>query len=432
MEKVDIILKGAWLVPGVGVSYVKNGAVAVRGNSIVDCGESYDIDRKYSAFKRVERPFGLITPGLVNTHTHVPMTLFRGMADDLPLKKWLEEHIFPAEAALNRELVTMGAELACIEMIRCGVSAFMDMYLFEDTIATVADSAGLRAWVGEGLFDFPSPAFNSGFEALKESARMMDKWQGHERITVTVDPHTPYTCSTELLKAALKLAELKDALIKIHVAETKWEDEEIRRLHGKSPVMYLDELGLLSHKTVMVHCVSVSEADLDKMAEKKVSVAHCPESNLKLASGIAPVPSMIKRGINVTLGTDGAASNNDLDILGEMDFAAKIHKGVSLDPETVSADSVFSMVTVNAAKAVALQEIGVIEPGKRADIAVFDLNTANMIPCHNPVSQLVYSARGGDAVDLMVEGKMVMEDRTILTMDEEMLFDRITKTLALN
>lgn len=409
---------------------LKDGAVAVTGNRIRDLGSAGYILEKYDASRLIERPRGMLTPGLFNTHTHVPMTLFRGLADDLPLKTWLEDHIFPAEARLTPELVELGAELACVEMIRSGISAFMDMYLFEDRIAHVADRMGLRAWVGEGLFDFPSPAFDSGFAALEETVRMMDKWKGHDRITVTVDPHTPYTCSPELLKAAVNLADERSAMINIHVAETDWESSEIRKRHGKSPVSFLDDLGMLSERTMMAHCVCLNRNDLDLMAERRVNVAHCPESNLKLASGIALVPAMLKRNIVVTLGTDGPASNNDLDILGEMDFAAKIHKGVTKDPVTVSAPDVFKMVTTGAASAVGRDDLGVIVSGKKADLAVFDLDVPHMIPCVNPVSQLVYSARGGDAVDLVVDGRFVMENRKILAIDESELFNRIEAQVA--
>jgi 5-methylthioadenosine/S-adenosylhomocysteine deaminase len=430
MEQVDFIVKCGWVVPGAGMQPLRDGAVAVQGDCIKAVGRAEHVLEKYLSSGIVERPSGMVVPGLFNTHTHIPMTLFRGLADDLPLKRWLEDHIFPAEARLTPEHVKLGAELACAEMIRCGVTSFIDMYLFEDVIAGVVDRAGLRAWLGEGLFDFPSPAFDSGFDALEATSRMMEKWSGHERITITVDPHTPYTCSPELLSAAARLADEQTAIIKIHVAETEWENSEIQRRHGRSPVALLDDLGLLGERTVMAHCVCLSESDMDLMAARGVSVSHCPESNLKLASGIAPVPAMLERKINVTLGTDGAASNNDLDILGEMDCAAKIHKGIAHDPVVVSAPDVLAMVTSNAAAAVGRADLGIIAPGAKADMAILDLDAPHMRPCLNPVSQLVYSARGGDVVDLVVNGSFIMENRKILTLDEKEIFDRVEKMVS--
>jgi len=397
------------------------GAVAVKGDTVVAAGPLPELAKSFTADRTINRPFGLILPGLINSHTHAAMTLFRGLADDLPLKTWLEGHIFPAEARLTPKLVALGTELACAEMIRCGTTSFVDMYLFEDTVASVVDRVGLRAWLGEGVFDFPSPSFSSGELAIKETERLMDKWKGHSRITITVDPHTPYTCRAELLRQSQRLAKARDALIIIHLAETEWENLEIRRLCGVSPVKHLDRLGLLGDRLIAIHCVSLSENDISLLARRDVRVVHCPESNLKLASGVAPVPEFLEAGITVALGTDGAASNNDLDLMSEMDTAAKLHKGIKRNPTLISASDALSMATAWAAKALHREDLGCLREGSRADLAVVDMNQVHLRPCYNPVSHLVYVARSGDVQDVMVAGHMLMEDRVLTTIDEERL-----------
>jgi 5-methylthioadenosine/S-adenosylhomocysteine deaminase len=427
LESVDFLICGEILISHPDDSPIHRGSVAVRGDTIVAAGPLSELSKSFVANKTINRPSGLILPGLINSHTHAAMTLFRGLADDLPLKMWLESHIFPAEARLNSELVALGTELACAEMIRCGTTSFVDMYLFEDSVALVADRIGLRAWLGEGVFDFPSPSFSSGEEALKETERLMDKWRGHPRITITVDPHTPYTCRPELLKHSQKLAEARDALIVIHLAETEWENAEIRRLCGVSPVKHLDRLGLLGNRLLAIHCVSLSEDDISLLARRDVRVVHCPESNLKLASGVAPVPELLEAGVTVALGTDGAASNNDLDLMSEMDTAAKLHKGIKKDPTLISAPEAFSMATTRAAKALHREDLGCLREGYKADLVVVDMNQVHLRPCYNPVSHLVYVARSGDVQDVMVAGRMLMEDRVLTTIDEGRLLEGLSR-----
>jgi len=430
VQQVDLIVRGEVLVMATGgtaeqTSWCKDGAVAIKDGVVQASGPYVDISSVYEAADIHHRKSGLIIPGLINAHTHAAMALFRGMADDLPLKNWLEEHIFPAEASLTPELVALGTELACAEMIRCGTTGFVDMYLFEDTVAETTSRVGMRAWVGEGVFDFPSPAFANGKEALAETERMISKWQGHDLITVTVDPHTPYTCSTELLEMSRALSVRTGAMVVTHLAETRWEDSEIRRRHGMSPVAYLDHLGLLNNQLLAVHCVVLDDHDINIMAKRGVRIVHCPESNLKLGSGVAPVWKFIRSGIMTVLGTDGAASNNDLDLLGEMDSAAKLPKGVMEDPELVSASQALAMSTSWAADALGRHDLGRLEPGCQADIAVIDLNQAHLRPCYNPVSQVVYAARGGDVQDVMVNGRFLMKDRKLLTIDEDGLLRKV-------
>ncbi len=429
MESVDIILRGEFLISTPSAhdnsGWCRDGAVAVRGGEIVASGTWEEISSRYVSGNIHYRQSGIIMPGLVNAHTHAPMVLFRGIADDLPLKAWLEEHIFPAEANLTPELVSLGAELACAEMIRCGTTAFADMYLFETGIVDVAARAGLRIWAGEGIFDFPSPAFKNGYQALEETERLFSKWKDHELVTITIDPHTPYTCSPELLKACAELSLRTGMGVVTHVAETVWEDREIRKKHGgMSPVAYLDSLGLLNERLVAVHCVVPDAKDIRLLADRRVSVVHCPESNLKLASGVAPVPALLEAGVATALGTDGAASNNDLNMLGEMDTVAKIHKGITGNPECVSAGEALSMCTSMAADALGRTDIGRIEPGCRADIVIVDLDAVHMRPCFNPVSQIVYAAGPGDVQDVMVNGRFLMIDRKLLTIDERAILEK--------
>ncbi len=429
LECVDLLIRGEVLIKRPDEDPVRDGAVAIRDGVIVDVAPYKDLAARYDSKRVVHRPAGLILPGLVNSHTHAAMTLFRGIADDLPLKTWLEKHIFPAEARLDAGMVALGTELACAEMIRCGTTGFVDMYLFEDAVAEVVDRVGMRAWLGEGLFDFPSPAFPSGEEALKETERLFNKWKDHPRITITVDPHTPYTCGPELLEKALRVAEAHDALVVIHLAETQWEDQEIRKRYSVSPAEHLHRLGLLSDRLLAVHCVALSHSDIGLLAAKGANVAHCPESNLKLASGVAPVPELLNAGIVVSLGTDGAASNNDLDLMSEMDTAAKLPKGLYKDPTLVSASQALSMATTQAAHALGRDDLGELRAGAQADLSVINLDQVHMRPCYDPVSHVVYVARSGDVQDVMVAGRFLMEDWTLTTIDEQDLMRRVRAAL---
>ncbi len=429
-NSTGMIISGEYILPGPHDDVIKDGAVAVTGDRIADVGPCAAIREKYPGLPELVRPSGLVMPGLINMHTHVPMVLFRGMADDLPLKTWLEDYIFPVEARLTPDMVALGTELACAEMIRSGTTSFADMYLFEESIARVVDRAGMRAWLGEGIFDFPSPSFSSGYEAIEETAMMAERWRDNTRITVTVDPHTPYTCSSKLMRKALELAMEKGLLMVTHVSETRWEVDEIKGMHGLSPVEYLDSLGILGGHLLAVHCVWLNERDIELLAERGVSVVHCPESNLKLGSGIAPVSSLLDAGVRVALGTDGAASNNDLDMFCEMDTAAKLPKGVLQDPSLVSASRVLAMATTRAAEALGRSDLGRLAPGNQADIVVLDLDRPSLRPCYNCVSQVVYAARGADVSDVMVAGRLLMEKGELKTIDEKRVLDSVKRLPA--
>jgi len=429
LEPVDLLVTGEYLVRDPFSPALRNGAVTARDGVIVETGTAETLKRRYLPVVTLDRPAGLIIPGLINMHTHAPMILFRGLADDLPLKTWLEEHIFPAESRLTPELVSLGTELACAEMIRCGTTGFVDMYLFEDQVAGAVDRVGMRGWLGEGVFDFPTPAFPGGMEALRETERLMDKWRDHPRISITVDPHTPYTCSRELLEESCRIAAAKDALIVMHVSETDWEEAEIRKIHGASPAHYLDTIGILSSRFLAVHCVTLNNRDISLFAEKKVNVVHCPESNLKLGSGIAPVAEFLENGLSVGIGTDGAASNNDLDLMSEMDTCAKLAKGVGKDPTLVSAPEALAMTTSMAAEILHREDLGRLVPGAAADLAILDLHQVHMRPCYKPVSHIVYCARSGDVQDVVVHGRILMKDRVLTTIDEESLLEKLERAV---
>jgi len=424
-KKEKTILTGEVLITSCHHGPIEQGAVVIEGERVLECGKEDELLRKYPDALVEKRSGGLIAPGLVNCHTHAPMVLLRGMADDLPLKEWLEKYIFPAEAKLDRELIKTATFLACAEMIRCGITTFVDMYFFERQMAEVVDETGMRAYLGEGIFDFPSPAFDNIDAVLEETTHLIDLYKENCRIHFTVDPHTPYTCSSNILEKAGQFAKKHHLPLVIHLSETKWEVDETKSSYGKTPVRYLHELGLLGPNLVAIHCVWLEDEDIELLAKSGASVVHCPESNLKLGSGISPLAKLLDAGINVALGTDGAASNNNLDMLEEMDFAAKLPKGVGLDPSLVRAEEVFKMATENGAVAVGAKDIGRLEPGYQADIMVVDLDRPHLRPCYHPFSQLVYSASMGDVSDLMVAGRFVMKDYEILTFDERALLSKI-------
>ena len=419
------VIKGEFVITSPFNEPIRNGAVVIDGSRIVDTGPWIDIKDKYKDADVVERHSGLIAPGLINCHTHAPMVLLRGMADDLPLKTWLEDHIFPAEAKLTKEIVESATLLACAEMIRSGTTTFVDMYFFERQMAQVVDKVGMRAYLGEGIFDFPSPAFENAKRVMEETKGLVDLYKDHPLIHFTVDPHTPYTCSSDILVESAQFARANGLPIVIHLSETKWEFDETLSLHSKTPVQYLEELGLLGQDLLAVHCVWLEDKDIELLAKNNVSVVHCPESNLKLASGVCPVAKLLEAGVNVALGTDGAASNNNLDMLSEMDVAAKLPKGTLLDPTVVNAQQVLYMATESGGKALGTKDLGRLQPGFQADLIVIDLDRPHLRPCYNPVSQMVYAATSGDVSDVMVAGRFIMERGKLITIDEKRLLEKI-------
>lgn len=362
-----------------------------------------------------------VMPGFINTHTHLPMTMLRGYADDLPLHEWLTDHIFPAEARMvTVENVRMATRLALIEMIKSGTTCFNDMYFFEDVIAEEAEKAGVRGVVGESLIDFPTASFKTVDEGLALCEKLILKWQGNPIIHPAVCVHAPYTCSRETLQKTKQLADKYHTRLQIHVAETRKEVEDITARTGMPPAEYLHSIGLLDHNVIAAHCVWLNPHEVELMASTGTSMAHCPKSNLKLASGIADIDAYLKAGMTVSIGTDGTASNNTLDMVEEMRFAALLPKGTNYDPEAVSARTALQMATINGAKALGLDSItGSLEPGKCADLILVNSDASNMTPVYDEYSAIVYAMHSKNVRSSMVNGEWIMKDRQLLHIDKE-------------
>ncbi|MBF0226804.1 MAG: amidohydrolase [Desulfobacterales bacterium] len=423
MENFDILLKnGIVLTMDKNATIIKNGCVGIKSDQIVYIG---DIDENLKGKKEININGGIILPGLINGHTHASMSLFRGMADDLHLMDWLNNYIFPAEQRMDANFVYNGALLACVEMIMSGTTTFCDMYLFEDEVAKAANKANIRCLVGEVLFDFPSPNYGQiekGFEYTKE---LIKKWKGHPTVSIAVEPHALYTCSPDLLKKANEIALENNVPLILHLSETKTEVNEIKNKYNKLPIDHLENLGLLGGHLIADHCVHLNNDEMDKLAKYDVKVIYNPESNMKLASGMAPIKELKSKGITVGIGTDGCASNNNLDLFSEMDIAAKLPKVQYLDPTIMDAFTVLKMATIDGAKALGIDKItGSIEFGKKADIIVIDTNKPHLIPMYNPYSHIVYSACGSDVIHSIINGKLVMEDRNLLYLDLQEIMNK--------
>lgn len=422
-----LVTNGIVLTMAPGAEPMPDGAVAILGDHIVavDRAERF---AKWSVERTIDARGGIILPGLVNTHTHAAMTCFRGIADDLPLMTWLNDHIFPAEAKLDPEKVYAGAQLACAEMILSGTTCFCDMYLFEGAVAQAARDSGMRAVAGEVLYDFPSPSYGAIDRGFAHTEDLIRRWKGDPLVTIAVEPHSPYLCAPELLRRSADIARKHGVPHVIHLSETQSEVDRIQESYGLRPVEHLAELGVLGPELLACHCVALSEGDIELLRRHDVKVAHCPESNMKLASGIAPVPALLKAGVCVGLGSDGCSSNNDLDLFSEMDTAAKLHKASTLDPTVMDARTVLRMCTAEGARALGLGGVtGMLAPGLRADLIVVDTDKPHMQPMYHPESQLVYSAGGGDVTASIIDGRVVMSDRVLTTIDVEEAMDRVRR-----
>ncbi len=363
---------------------------------------------------------GIIMPGLVNTHTHLPMTLFRGLADDLPLDVWLNEHIFPAESDhMNPDNVRWGTLLACVEMLLSGTTTCCDGYFFEDQVAAALQTSGMRAILAQGVIDFPAPGVPDPGENIEIAKRFATKWQNSSSlITPSVFCHSAYTCSAATLKKVKSLCAENGWLLQIHAAETRKECQQIQKEHQATPIQYLDQLGILDENTLLVHCIWVNDKDIEIIAARKAGISHNPESNAKLASGIAPTPKFLKSGITVGLGTDGCASNNNLDLFHEMDMVAKLHKAEKFDPTTMDAKTVVEIATITGARAIGLDhQIGSLEVGKQADLIVIDTHAPHLVPLYHPESHIVYAAKSSDVRDVVVDGRLLVRNRQILHLD---------------
>ncbi len=428
-SKADLILTGQYLLTmNQDQTVIEEGGIAVSGDTILAVGKGKDLVARFPEAAVIAEPQGLIMPGLVNVHTHAAMSLFRGLADDLPLMQWLQDYIFPREASLTGEVVYQATLLSLCEMIKSGTTSFCDMYLFAADVARATEQSGMRAWVGEVLYDFPSPNYSELENGFAYTRDLLDRYRNHPLLTVTLDPHAVYTCSPDLLTRLGALAGEQEALYVIHLSENEEEVRTCRERYGRTPVEHLEALGLLGPQVVAAHCVVLSESEIALLAERGVKVAHCPESNMKLASGIAPVVRMLAAGITVGIGTDGSASNNDVDMFGEMNSAAKIHKVACMDPTVMSATTTLHAATLGGAAVLNAEAvIGSLEVGKKADCIVLDLNQPHLTPMYNPASHLVYAACGSDVLHSVIAGRVVMRNRQLQTLDEQAILARIAE-----
>jgi 5-methylthioadenosine/S-adenosylhomocysteine deaminase len=422
LERADLlVLGGTVLTVDLSDTVIADGAVAIRDGAIVEVGARSKLERRFRARRSIDARGRLVLPGLVNAHTHAAMTLLRGVWDDVDLMTWLEKYMFPLERRfVTREFVRWGARLACWEMIASGTTTFADGYFFEEEVARAVDEAGLRAVAGEGIFDVPTPDSNEAAEGLARAEKFLSDWTGHPRVTPALAPHACYTVSPRTFARTVDLAARFDAPVLTHLSESDGELAMVKERYGTTPVRHLAALGLLGPSLTAAHCVRVDEEEIALLAAGGVGAVHCPESNMKLASGVAPVTQMLAAGVRVGLGTDGAASNNDLDMIGEMGSAARLQKVATLDPTAAPARVVLRLATQGGADALHMGErIGSLETGKRADVIVLDVSGPNALPLFDPTSHVVYSARSDAVQTVVVEGKVLMERRRIRTLDTE-------------
>ena len=439
-QSVDLLVLGGTVVTMDQTRRVIDDAgIAVSQGRIVAIGPRADIEARYTSRQKVAARGKVITPGLINGHTHVPMVLFRGLADDLDLQEWLTKYIFPAEAKnVTEEFVRVGARLGLAEMIRGGTTTYCDMYYFEDAIADETAKAGVRGVLGETIIDFPVADNKTNAEGMAYVEKFVARWKGHELIVPAIAPHAPYTVSEEHLKAARAFSDRTGAPIVTHISETKREVDDSVKAKGASPVAYLERIGFLNDHVIAAHMVWPQGSDIAILKRRGVGVIHNPQSNMKLASGVAPVPRMLTEHVFLGLGTDGAASNNDLNMWEEMDTVAKLHKVFTGDPKVISAQEAFELATIRGAQALHLEkEIGSLEPGKRADLLVIDRDTLNQIPLYNVYSDLVYATKAADVETVIINGRLVMRNRRLLTLNEALIKsdartfrDKILKSLS--
>jgi 5-methylthioadenosine/S-adenosylhomocysteine deaminase len=417
----DIIVEGGILLTmAEGQGPLHHARVSIYRDRIIDITTSAPRPDVRGDTEIIDAGNGIIMPGLVNAHSHTAMTLFRGLADDLPLKQWLFEKIFPAEARyLNPETVFRGAMLGCLEMIASGTTTLVDGYFFQDATVRAVHESGLRALLAQGVIDFPAPGVSDPGENLQVGRAFLEKWLGFSDLIMPgLFCHSPLTCSESTLRRAASISEEFSSPLQIHLSETLEEVDEIVQRTGRRPVHYLEGLGLLSPDLIAAHAIHLDETEIDLLHRRGVRIVHVPESNMKLSSGLAAIPSMVRKGLTLGLGTDGCASNNNLDLFQEMDTAAKLHKVFTLDPVNTKAETVLKMATSWGAKILGLdKEIGTLEVGKKADIIVIDLEQPHLVPLYNPMSTLVYAANGADVKDVIVDGRILMKDRTFRTLD---------------
>jgi 5-methylthioadenosine/S-adenosylhomocysteine deaminase len=396
------------------------GAVAIDGRDVLAVDTPGAIAARFSAKETIDAAGGIVLPGLINTHTHAPMVLYRGLSDDLALMEWLEKYIFPAEAkTVSPEFVRAGTRLAALEMIRSGTTTYADMYYFEEEIARATKEAGVRGVLGQTIIQFPVADARTPSEAIARATAFLREWAGDELIVPAIAPHAMYTLDAATLKAVRAVADRERAPVLIHLAETAAEVQTARDRYKQTPVEFLESVGFWGPRTIAAHGVHLTDGDIRVLARRRVGVSHNPESNMKLASGTAPVPALQRAGVPVGLGTDGAASNNDLDMFEAMRQAAFLQKHASGDPQALPARLAVAMATIDGARVLGMdREIGSLEPGKRADLIVVSMAAPRQVPLYDPFSHLVYVTRGDDVRTVVVNGRIVMRDRAVLTLNE--------------
>lgn len=423
-QPCDLLIEAGWVVPVEPHGVVLDDhAVAVRGGEIVAVLPRAEARARFTAAEIVERPGHVLLPGLVNAHCHNPMTLLRGVADDLPLMTWLQDHIWPIEGAvIGPEFVADGIELAVAEMLRGGTTCASEDYFFPDVQAATYKRLGFRALVGLPVIQFPTAWASSQDEYFDKALEVHDNWRGDALVRTCFAPHAPYTVSDESFERIRMLADQLDLLVHLHLHETEHEADEAVKQHGMRQIARIDRLGLLNSQLIAVHMTALTDAEIALCAERGVSVVHCPESNLKLASGFCPVEKLRRAGVNLALGTDGCASNNDLDMFGEMRTAALLAKGVARDASALDAASALRMATLGGARAIGMGEtVGSIEPGKRADLVCVDLSEIETQPLHHVISQLVYATGRQQVSDAWIDGRAKLRQRVLVDMDIDAL-----------
>ncbi|MGI6548968.1 MAG: amidohydrolase [Syntrophomonadales bacterium] len=422
-----ILIKNCSILPMTSQDdFIDNGYLVVEGSDITAVNPG--ICANEGRFETVIDATGMVAmPGLVNAHTHVAMTLMRGYGDDLPLMQWLQEKMWPIEDKLTAEDCYWGTMLGITEMIKSGTTCFADMYFNMDQVARAVEETGIRASLSQGMVG-QGPTGEAAFDRSRQLFKLNGKAQG--RLTVMLGPHAPYTCTPEYLKRVISLADELGTGIHIHLAETMTEYNDIKAQYGKTPIALMDEVGLFKRPVLAAHCVVLDDQDIDILARHKVSVVHNPESNMKLASGTARIPDMLAAGITVALGTDGASSNNNLDMIQELRTCAFLHKLSRLNPEVIPAYQALEMATVNGARALGLTDIGMLRPGMKADLILVDFRKPHLCPRHDVAAHLVYSASGADVDTVMVNGRILMQGRQLTTIDEKMVMRQAEDTVA--
>lgn len=426
-ERVDLIVAGGTVVTmDASKRVIEDGSIAVRGDTIIAIGKRDEILARYDAARTIDAHGRIVMPGLINSHAHAAMSLFRGIADDLSLDDWLRKYIFPAEARnVTPDFAAWGTRLGILEMLRGGVTEYADMYYFEDDVARVTKEAGMRGVLGETIIDFPAPDNKTLDAALAYTQKYLDHWKGDPLIVAAVAPHSIYTCSEKTLQDSAALARKNGAPILIHIAEAPFELELSRAKHGLTPVAYLGKIGLLGGDVLGAHCIWINAADIATLAHYGVGCSHNPSSNMKTAAGVMPVIEMREAGMAVGLATDGAASNNNQDLFEEMDLAAKLQKISRMDPRALPAEQVVEMATIDGARALHLEkQIGSLEIGKKADLIVVDVSAPHATPIYSVYSEIVFALKATDVRTVIIAGRVVMDERKMLTLNEDKILQR--------